>query len=441
MADGWDLPHPPVVITLKGGDKLSKIIKAKYNSEAVAGFTHRTALEEAARCLLCHDAPCSQGCPAGTDPAKFIRSIRFRNVKGAAETIRQNNVMGGTCARICPYDRLCEEACSRCGIDKPIQIGKLQRYAIEQEKLFGMKTLEAPKEKRKAKVACVGAGPASLAVAAELAKAGVNVTVFEREAKAGGACSYGIIPHRLPQSVVDWDVKQVKDLGVKFKFNHVAVNSDLEPFDAVFVGAGLWGGNKPAIEGANLKGVYSAIDFLKEARTKKTAFEPGRRVIVVGGGDTAVDCAVTAKLLGAEDVRILYRRTIEEAPASIDEFHYLLSMGIGITTGLAPVAAKGSKKITTLEAKGFYDKKARMSMSCDCLVFATGQKAEDLTGITPMELNDNGTIKVKKDGSARDKYFAAGDVVNGGKTVVEAVAAGKEAAESILKFLDKKGVK
>ena len=131
---------------------MSKVVKAKYTAEAVCGFTHRTAMEEAARCLLCHDAPCSQGCPAGTDPAKFIRSIRFRNVKGAAETIRENNILGGTCARVCPYDRLCEEACSRCGIDRPIEIGKLQRYAIEQERVFGMRTLKAPEEKKAGKV-------------------------------------------------------------------------------------------------------------------------------------------------------------------------------------------------------------------------------------------------------------------------------------------------
>ncbi|MDO4834246.1 MAG: FAD-dependent oxidoreductase [Bacillota bacterium] len=417
-------------------------MKGKYTTEAVAGFTHRTALEEAARCLLCHDAPCSKGCPAGTDPAKFIRSIRFRNVKGAAETIRENNIMGGSCARVCPYDRLCEEACSRCGIDKPIQIGKLQRYAIEQEKLFGMKTLSAPEEKKAGKVACVGAGPASLACAAELAKAGYKVTVFEREAKAGGACSYGIVPARLPQAVVDWDVAQVKGLGVKFKFNTEAKSADLEGFDAVFLGVGLWSGNVPKIEGADLKGVYSAIEYLSEARKLKTKFDPGKRVVVVGGGDTAVDCAVTAKLLGAEDVRVLYRRTIGEAPASIDEFHYLLSMGIGITTGMAPAAAKGTDtKLTTVEAEGFYDKKAWMTLSCDSLVFATGQKAEELADVAPLEVNDNGIIKVKKNGSAGDKYFAAGDIVNGGKTVVEAVAAGKEAAASIIKFLEKKGVK
>ena len=168
-----------MIYTFKGGVTLSKVVKAAYTAEAVAGFTHRTAIEEAARCLLCHDAPCSKGCPAGTDPAKFVRSIRFRNVKGAAETIRSNNVLGGSCARVCPYDRLCEEACSRCGIDRPIEIGKLQRYAIEQEEIFGMKTLEAG-EAKPGKVACIGAGPASLAAAAELRKAGYAVTIFEK---------------------------------------------------------------------------------------------------------------------------------------------------------------------------------------------------------------------------------------------------------------------
>ena len=423
---------------------MSKVVKAKYTAEAVAGFTHRTALEEAARCLLCHDAPCSKGCPAGTDPAKFIRSIRFRNVKGAAETIRENNVLGGTCARVCPYDNLCEEACSRCGIDRPIEIGKLQRYAIEQEKLFKMKTLEAPAEKKPGKIACVGAGPASLACATELAKAGYKVTIFEREAKAGGVLTYGISPSRLPQSVVDHDIAQVKGLGVKFVFNKEVKAEDLEDFDAVFVGAGLWSANLDAhnFKGANLKGVYSAIDFLKEARTKKKDFNPGNRVIVVGGGDVAVDCAVTAKLLGAEDVRILYRRSIEEAPANINEFHYALSLGIGITTGLYPVAAKGTKTLLkTVEAAGFYDKKAKAEFSADTLVFATGQSPEDMSKIADLDLDQKGRIKVKKGGKAGSKFFAGGDIVNGGKTVVEAVAEGKEAAASIIAYLDKKGVK
>ncbi len=398
---------------------MSKVVKANYTAEAVAGFTHRTAMEEAARCLLCHDAPCSKGCPAGTDPAKFIRSIRFRNDRGAAETIRENNILGGTCARVCPYDRLCEEACSRCGIDKPIEIGKLQRYAIEQEEAYGMKTLSAP-EKKVGNVACVGAGPASLAVAAELAKAGYNVTILEREAKAGGVLTYGIVPSRLPQAVVDHDIAQVEGLGVKFQFNTEVKAADLDAYDAVFVGAGLWADNLPKIDGIELDGVYAAVDFLKEARTKAEGFNPGKKVLVVGGGDVAVDCAVSAKLLGAEDVKIVYRRTLEEAPGNMTEFHYALSLGIGMTTGMAPAAVKGNGKVEAVEFKGFRDEAAELTLSADTIVFATGQKAEDMAAVAGVKVTDKGTIAADDAGATDvEKIFAAGDIVNGGKTVVE----------------------
>lgn len=420
---------------------MSKVVKANYTAEAVAGFTHRTAMEEAARCLLCHDAPCSKGCPAGTDPAKFIRSIRFRNDRGAAETIRENNILGGTCARVCPYDRLCEEACSRCGIDKPIEIGKLQRYAIEQEEAYGMKTLSAP-EKKVGNVACVGAGPASLAVAAELAKAGYNVTILEREAKAGGVLTYGIVPSRLPQAVVDHDIAQVEGLGVKFQFNTEVKAADLDAYDAVFVGAGLWADNLPKIDGIELDGVYAAVDFLKEARTKAEGFNPGKKVLVVGGGDVAVDCAVSAKLLGAEDVKIVYRRTLEEAPGNMTEFHYALSLGIGMTTGMAPAAVKGNGKVEAVEFKGFRDEAAELTLSADTIVFATGQKAEDMAAVAGVKITDKGTIAADDAGATDvEKIFAAGDIVNGGKTVVEAVAAGKVAAASMIAYLEKKGVK
>ncbi len=420
---------------------MSKVVKANYTAEAVAGFTHRTAMEEAARCLLCHDAPCSKGCPAGTDPAKFIRSIRFRNDRGAAETIRENNILGGTCARVCPYDRLCEEACSRCGIDKPIEIGKLQRYAMEQEEAYGMKTLSAP-EKKVGNVACVGAGPASLAVAAELAKAGYNVTILEREAKAGGVLTYGIVPSRLPQAVVDHDIAQVEGLGVKFQFNTEVKAADLDAYDAVFVGAGLWADNLPKIDGIELDGVYAAVDFLKEARTKAEGFNPGKKVLVVGGGDVAVDCAVSAKLLGAEDVKIVYRRTLEEAPGNMTEFHYALSLGIGMTTGMAPAAVKGNGKVEAVEFKGFRDEAAELTLSADTIVFATGQKAEDMAAVAGVKVTDKGTIAADDAGATDvEKIFAAGDIVNGGKTVVEAVAAGKVAAASMIAYLEKKGVK
>src|SRR3712207_3709810 len=182
---------------------MSYVKKIKYGEPAEKDFNIRTAMEEATRCLLCEDAPCSKGCPAGTNPGKFIRSIRLRNFKGAAETIRENNILGGTCALVCPYGNLCEKECARCGIDEPIKIGKLQKFVIEQEKIFDMQTLKAPKNKVGKKVVCVGAGPASLACAAKLAMAGIDVTIVEQYERAGGVLTYGITPSRLPQDVVE----------------------------------------------------------------------------------------------------------------------------------------------------------------------------------------------------------------------------------------------
>ena len=275
---------------------MSKILKLAYGVEKSEGFNYRLAMEEASRCLLCEDAPCSKGCPAGTDPAKFIRSLRFKNIKGAAETIRENNPLGGSCAWVCPYDRMCEEECSRCGIDKPIQIGKIQRYLVEEEQAISAKFVSAG-EKIGKKVALIGAGPASLACARELALAGVDTTIFEKQAKAGGVLRYGITPTRLPDRVVDFDIELIKELGVKFEFGKEIKFEDIpklkSEYDAVFVGVGLWDSKKVDIEGSNLKGVESAIEFLFKARTGEIKELP-ERVIVIGGGDVAMDCATTA---------------------------------------------------------------------------------------------------------------------------------------------------
>ncbi|PKM84315.1 MAG: dihydropyrimidine dehydrogenase [Firmicutes bacterium HGW-Firmicutes-11] len=426
---------------------MSKVEKKKFTDESDKqyGYNLRTAREEALRCLLCEDAPCSKGCPAGTDPGSFIKSIRFNNVKGAAETIRSNNILGGTCARVCPYDRLCEEYCSRCGIDKPIQIGRLQRFAVEQEKAFKMKVLEAPQKKKAGKVACIGAGPASLACAAKLATNGYKVTIYDEQEKPGGVLSYGITPSRLPEAVVEHDIKQVKNLGVKFVQN-TKVGKDVDlaemDYDAVFVGVGLWGTHLPAIPGIDKKGVWTAIDFLKEARTKKDAFKPGDNVVVVGGGDVAVDCATSAKLLGAKNVSIVYRRTIEEAPANMMEFKYALNLGIGMTTNMAPAEVLGKTKVESVAFNG-RDGVSGLKIKADAVVFAIGQKPEDMDKLAGLKVTEKGFIKAGKNGKTNvTKVFAAGDIVNGGKTVVEAVAAGKEAADSIMAYLAKKeGVK
>ena len=427
---------------------MSKVIKKGYAEEANSGYNLRTAMEEASRCLLCIDAPCSKGCPAGTDPGKFIRSIRFRNVKGAAETIRENNVLGGCCARVCPYDHLCEEACSRTGIDKPIHIGKLQRFAIEQEKTFGMKTLVAG-TKNGAKVACVGSGPASLACAAKLAISGYDVTIFEAFDKAGGVLTFGIIPSRLPQDVVDYDIKMVEDLGVKFVFN-TKVGKDITidelkkaGFSAIFVGAGLWASNKVEIKGMDLDGVTTAVEFLKAARSSNGKFAVGKEVLVIGGGDVAMDCAATAKLLGAEKVTIVYRRTIEEAPANINELAYVQSMGITIVTKFRPAEVLGDKSVIGMAFDGT-DGFSGLKIKADTVVFAIGQGAEDMSKIAGFKMNEKGAIVADPEFGVTnvEGLFAAGDIVNGGKTVVEAVAQGKAAAASIIDYLTKKeGVK
>jgi dihydropyrimidine dehydrogenase (NAD+) subunit PreT len=426
-----------------------KEIKRDYLDEAVHGYNLKTAMEEAARCVLCYDAPCSKGCPADTKPADFIRSIRFRNIKGAAATIREANALGGCTAKVCPYDRLCEEACSRTGIDRPIQIGRLQAFAVAMEKEYDMKVLEAP-EATKEKVACIGAGPASLACAQRLALQGYKVTIFEEFDKPGGVLTYGIIPSRLPQDVVDFDIQKVKDLGVEFVLNK-KVGRDIsisqlkeQGFKAIFIGTGLWKSKALDIKGKDLSGVTSAVEFLKKARSSMGQMKVKGDVVVIGGGDVAMDCAATAKLLGADKVTIVYRRTIEEAPADIAELEYVQALGIGISTKFKPQEIIGEDgKVKGFLAEGT-DGFSQLKLKADHVIFAIGQEAENMKEIADISLNENGTIAcdLNKGFTNEEGIFAAGDIVNGGKTVVEAVAAGKSVAESIISYLSKKeGVK
>lgn len=397
---------------------MSEVKKLAYGEQAELDFNVRLAMEEAGRCLLCEDAPCSQDCPAKTDPGKFIRSIRFRNFKGAAETIRENNVLGGTCAMVCPYDKLCEKACSRTGIDKPIQIGKLQKFAVDHERKMNMQILKAPEKENGKKVLCVGAGPASLACAAKLRQNGFDVTVVEQFEKAGGVLTYGITPSRLPQDVVDYDIQQIENIGVKFEFNKKLSKEEViklaDEYDAVFVGVGLWKSQIPDIPGKDAEGVVSALDFLKEVREKSGKVDLPEEIIVIGGGDVALDCATSCKQLG-KNVSIVYRRTIEEAPMNVREREYLYSLGIPIHTRFAPkeiVAENG--KVTFVDFDSMQTK-STMRMQADMVVFAVGQKLED-----------------ELDTFDKENIFVGGDASNKGATVVEAVKEGKEAAENIM---------
>ena len=415
--------------------------RKEYLKEVVPPFNPVTAMEEAARCLLCHDAPCSTGCPAGTDPGKFIRSIRFRNFKGAAETIRENNIMGSTCARVCPYGRTCEEACSRTGIDVPIQIGRLQRFATDFEQSLGMKVLEAP-EATLEKVAVIGGGPAGLAAAANLAMKGYKVTIFEKNEKAGGVLTYGIVPGRLPQEIVDWEVQYVADLGVEFVYN-CQVGKDLtyeemkeQGFKAIFLAMGLQNSKPIELPGMDLEGAGYALEFLAAAKPSEGQLDVGEHVVIIGGGDVAMDCATTAKMLGNR-VTVVYRRRKIDMPAYPAEVAHVQSIGVDFITETLPLEVLGENgKVRALKAQG-KDGVSEFVLKADRVVLAIGQETDDVTFVDGIKLDEKKLVQASENTCTTnvEGVFAAGDVVNGGKTVVEAVAEGKTAADSIDAYL------
>ncbi len=403
---------------------MTKVLDVEYGKPIEESYNIRTAMEEATRCLLCYDAPCSKACPAETDPAKFIRSVRFKNIKGAAVTIRENNPLGGSCSLICPHGNLCEEACSRTDIDKPIKIGKLQEFVVDQEKLYEMEIYETPEVTKKEKIACIGSGPASLSCASLLAREGYEVVIYEAEEKPGGILTYGINPSRLSQEIVDYDISLIEDLGVEIKCNSRIGKEELEKikreYDAVHIGVGLSESRIIASDDVdlNLEGIESALNFLKDARTGNLESIEGEDILVIGGGDVAMDCALTAHQLGA-NTKVVYRRSIEESPANSEELSVIQEMGISIVTEFEPAASIGEdgrlKGVKFTSRDGF----SEMTLKADKLVFAIGQKKSE----------DYENLELEKG------LFSSGDFMNDGATVVQAVAEGKEVAADIMEYL------
>lgn len=391
----------------------------EYEPKEIEAFDFRLAMEEASRCLLCEDAPCSKGCPSGTDPAKFIRSIRFNNINGAAETIRENNILGAVCALVCPTERLCQQACTRASIDRPIEIAKLQQFAMEHERKVNKTYLRKTDTYADKKVACIGAGPASLACAAELAKQGVQVTIYDEHDKPGGALRYLIPPYRLPDEIIDHDIYQLKKLGVEFVLNHKVTEEELEElkkkYDHVFVGVGTWEPKTLNIPGSDLEGVIPALEFLKEARTNHEQMKPLGAVVVIGGGDVAMDCAATAKYLGATSVYDVFIESLEDAPAVQKEKDFVFRLGVPMISEFKPVQFIGNGKVERVRFEHM-ENGSTMELEADTVILAVGQTLRD-------------DAAAWKDD---EELFSGGDMTNGGDTVVRAVGEGKEAARKIL---------
>lgn len=392
-------------------------MSSSYDKEA-AGYTPATVMEEAARCLLCHDAPCSQDCPAGTNPGKFIRSIRFRNVRGAAETIRENNALGGVCARVCPTEKYCQKGCSRSGIDRPIDIGGIQRYATDFEAATDMKILQAGKPNGR-KVAIVGSGPSGLQAAATLAQLGYAVTIFEEKKEPGGYLRYGIPEYRLPNAVVDEEVGRIAALGVEIRCD-VKITSDQIPdlkskYDAVILATGYPEGKMlPMFE--DNPAVELAVDFLARIKTQNgfgTEKKP-EQVVVVGGGDVAMDVATTLKRLDVPYVTDLAYEEFSEFLASKKELAGAREAGVTIMDGYVPTAVEGN--LVTFRHRHL---DAEIRIRADRIILAIGQKAE---------------MKIPEEKNYRtdDKQvFVTGDLAAGDKTVVWAVRKGKGVAFAI----------
>ena len=431
-------------------------------SEYHAPFSEREAKLEANRCLYCYDAPCMVACPTSIDIPTFIRKISTGNVKGAAKTILESNILGATCARVCPVEVLCEGDCVLEEDHKPIAIGRLQRYATDYATERGIKFFKAGKPNGK-KVAIIGSGPAGLSCAGELAKLGFEVTVFEKQKWAGGLSTYGIVVFREPLEVSLAEVKAIEDLGVTIKCG-VEIGKDIQfekliaDYDAVFIGVGLGKVPPMDIPGEKLQGVVDGLDFVAETKTHPLdTIKHGNRICIIGAGNTAIDCATIARRLGAERVTMIYRRSEAEMPAYHFEYQFALNEGVSFMFLTQPIEIIGEGgKVTGLKCVrmdlGAPDASGRRSpvpvpnselvVPCDMVISAIGQikPFSFIDALAKLGLKDvKGYIQVDPKTNKTDhaKVFAGGDCVrsHGEASTVMAVQDGKIAAKGIYEEL------
>lgn len=432
--------------------------------EVHPGLSNREAVEEANRCLYCYDAPCITACPTGIDIPTFIKKIASGNIKGSATTIMSANPIGASCSRVCPTEELCEGACVLNHSTKPIMIGNLQRYATDWAMKNNQILFKAGK-KNGTTVAIIGGGPAGLSAARELGILGYDVTIFEAAEHAGGLNTYGIVSFRLPKEVSFWEVKQVESVDVKIKTNtkvgvDISVQEILENYDVIVLAIGMSSVPNLGIEGEDLQGVFDAIEFVKQTKTSPITNEfLGKKVVVIGAGNTAIDGATCSVRLGAENVKILYRRTLEEMTAYDFEYDFAKQDGVEFRWLTAPVKIIGDEhghvkaieciKMELTETgedgrrKPVPIKGSEFQLQVDAVIKAIGQ-SRYVNLIEEMNLeHDGGVVTINENTyqTSNKKVFACGDVIfgkgQGEAMVVSAAQQGKKTAHAIHQMITK----
>ncbi|MBU2699755.1 glutamate synthase (NADPH/NADH) small chain [Sporomusaceae bacterium BoRhaA] len=447
-------------------------VRAKNFNEVTLGYGEDTALAEAQRCLHCKTAPCRQGCPVEVNIPEFIQHIKDGQMDEAIKSLKSYNSLPAVCGRVCPQEEQCEKHCVLAKKGESVGIGRLERYAADYAREHG-ETVTAPQRKANAqKVAVIGAGPAGLTAAGDLAKLGYAVTIFEALHAPGGVLMYGIPEFRLPKAIVQQEISNLKKLGVVIEVNAIIGRTytidellDEEGFEAVFIGTGAGLPHFLQIPGENLNGVYSANEFLTRCNLMKayqfpkaaTPIKVGHKVAVVGGGNVAMDAARTALRLGAEESYIVYRRSETEMPARLEEVHHAKEEGVQFRLLTNPLEVVGKDSwVTGLRCMkmelGEPDASGRrrpveiagseFTLDVDVVIMAIGQGPNPLIQSTTkgLDTNKRGNIIADEETgqTSRLGIFAGGDIVTGAATVILAMGAGKKAAVAIDKYLQEK---
>lgn len=454
--------------------------RIKNFEEVPFGYTKEEALIEAERCLQCQHKPCVEGCPVGVPIPQFIQALKNGNPEEANQIIKSKNNLPAICGRVCPQEEQCEAKCVMGIKNEAVAIGRLERYVADYN--LEKETAEASENELKKlkisklidkKVAVIGSGPASLAAAADLAKYGLKVTIFEALHKTGGVLRYGIPEFRLPKIIVEQEVESIKKLGVEINLNVVVGKSITieelfeQGYKAIFIGVGAGLPRFLNIPGENLNGVYSANEFLTRVNLMKAFKYPeyktpvavGNKVAIVGAGNVAMDAARTAKRLGADDVYVVYRRSEEQMPARSEEIHHAQEEGIEFKLLNNPVKIKGENgKVKAMECQkmelGEKDDSGRRrplpiknsiwDLELDTVIIAIGQNPNPLLTANTKNLETKSWGGIKVDSgqqTSREGVYAGGDIVTGGATVIQAMGAGKKAARNIKNYLLEKSKK